>query len=69
VPIGVTDTVLSKGEEVLMLMTDGIAAKSPLNRPGYVEEDVVPPLLFLASDESRWITGQDLRAEGGVHIH
>jgi 3-oxoacyl-[acyl-carrier protein] reductase len=36
----------------------------PLNRPGYVEE-VAPLFLFLASDESRFITGQTIIADGG----
>ena len=69
VPIGVTDTVKAQGGHVLQLMVDAVAAQSPLNRAGYVEEDVVPVVLFLASDDSRWITGQDIRAEGGVDIH
>jgi NAD(P)-dependent dehydrogenase (short-subunit alcohol dehydrogenase family) len=36
----------------------------PLNRPGKVE-DVSPVFLFLASDESSFITGQIIIADGG----
>lgn len=36
----------------------------PLNRPGRVE-DVAPAFLFLASDESRFLTGQVLILDGG----
>ena len=36
----------------------------PLKRAGHVEE-VVKPVIFLASDESSYITGQTLYVEGG----
>jgi 3-oxoacyl-[acyl-carrier protein] reductase len=36
----------------------------PLDRPGRVE-DVAPAFLFLASDESRFMTGQVLILDGG----
>jgi len=36
----------------------------PLNRPGKVEE-IAPIFLFLASDESSFITGQTIIADGG----
>ncbi len=36
----------------------------PLNRPGKVEE-VAPLFLFLASEESSFMTGQILIADGG----
>ena len=34
-----------------------------------LKNDVVPVLMFLASDDSRWITGQNIHAEGGADIH
>jgi len=37
----------------------------PLRRPG-TPEDVAGPIVFLASDDSRYITGQTLVVDGGV---
>jgi 3-oxoacyl-[acyl-carrier protein] reductase len=41
------------------------ASLSPFNRVG-TPEDVADVAAFLASDEARWITGQNLQAGGGV---
>ena len=41
------------------------ASLSPFNRVG-AQEDVADVALFLASDASRWVTGQNLQAGGGV---
>ena len=38
----------------------------PLGRFG-VPEDVGPAVVFLASDEASWITGQILSVNGGVY--
>jgi len=37
----------------------------PMRRPGTVE-DVAGPILFLASDDSRYVTGQVLVVDGGI---
>jgi NAD(P)-dependent dehydrogenase (short-subunit alcohol dehydrogenase family) len=37
----------------------------PLRRPGKVE-DVAGPILFLAGDDSRYVTGQVLVVDGGL---
>lgn len=42
------------------------AAKVPLGRFGDPEQDVAPIVAFLASDDSRYITGQTVMADGGA---
>jgi 3-oxoacyl-[acyl-carrier protein] reductase len=44
-----------------------LAAKTPLGRLGRVT-DIAPLAVFLASDESAWITGETIRAAGGVVV-
>jgi 3-oxoacyl-[acyl-carrier protein] reductase len=44
---------------------DVLAKKTPLGRLGRVT-DITPLAVFLASDESAWITGQIIRAAGGL---
>ncbi|KQN99893.1 SDR family NAD(P)-dependent oxidoreductase [Paenibacillus sp. Leaf72] len=69
-PIAITDTVINDSPKELydVIMTE-VAKSSPFNRIGIPEDDVVPVILFLASEDSRWITGQDIHVEGGVDIH
>ena len=45
-----------------------IASKTPLRRAGK-PEDVADVIIFLASDQARWITGQLLYVGGGWRIH
>ena len=42
-----------------------LIAGTPLGRFGE-PEDIAPVAVFLASDESHWVTGESLRASGGV---
>jgi 3-oxoacyl-[acyl-carrier protein] reductase len=44
-----------------------LAAKTPLGRLGRVS-DIAPLAVFLASDESSWITGEVIRAAGGLIV-
>jgi 3-oxoacyl-[acyl-carrier protein] reductase len=42
-----------------------MAGNTPLGRIG-TPEDIAPAVVFLASDESRWITGEIIRVAGGL---
>ena len=41
---------------------------NPFGRAGDPYADVSPVVVFLASDDSHWITGQNIHADGGVWI-
>jgi 3-oxoacyl-[acyl-carrier protein] reductase len=44
-----------------------LASKTPLGRLGRIT-DIAPLAVFLASDESAWITGEVIRAAGGLIV-
>ena len=46
-------------------MIQRIAGMTAFNRIGETN-DIAPLILFLASDESQWITGQNFGANGGM---
>jgi 3-oxoacyl-[acyl-carrier protein] reductase len=43
-----------------------IEALTPLGRIGQ-PDDIGPVAVFLASDDSRWVTGEVVRVSGGQH--
>ena len=46
----------------------GNMSQNAMHRPGKAYEDFTPAALFLASEDSRWVTGQTLHVEGGAWI-
>lgn len=44
-----------------------VLAGTPLGRLGY-PDDIAPPVVFLASDAARWITGETIFVSGGAAI-
>ncbi|WP_437286190.1 glucose 1-dehydrogenase [Sorangium sp. So ce406] len=72
-PRGITVNAVSPGiidtDALRAQMTDeriqGIISMTPLGRVG-TPEDVADVVAFIASDDSRWITGQVLHVNGGV---
>jgi NAD(P)-dependent dehydrogenase (short-subunit alcohol dehydrogenase family) len=47
---------------------DAAAAANPLGRVGDPYADVAPVVLFLASDDARYITGETIHVDGGQHL-
>lgn len=71
-PSSITDHVeaelVNLPEDMKNYVLEGFKA-NPLCRIGQPYEDVTPAVVFLASDDSRWVTGQNLNVEGGYNIH
>tara|TARA_R110002110_G_C13470525_1_gene720985 strand:+ start:104024 stop:104824 length:801 start_codon:yes stop_codon:yes gene_type:complete len=44
------------------------ASMRPLGRCGDPEEDIGPVAVFLASDMSRYVTGETIHVDGGLHL-
>jgi enoyl-[acyl-carrier-protein] reductase (NADH) len=44
------------------------ASRKPLLRNGDPEEDVAPVAVFLASEMSRFVTGEMINVDGGLHM-
>jgi NAD(P)-dependent dehydrogenase (short-subunit alcohol dehydrogenase family) len=44
------------------------AAMRPLGRCGEPEDDIGPAVVFLASDMSRYMTGEQIHVDGGLHL-
>jgi len=42
-----------------------IVSQTPLGRLGEVD-DIAPIAVFLASDDARWVTGENIIASGGM---
>lgn len=63
---GLTDTTLLRENNAGVDDLDGLAATmTPLGRLGQ-PADVADVVAFLVSNDGRWITGQNLRASGGL---
>ena len=71
-PSAMTETVKDSlpylSDEMRAYVIDSLS-QNALHRPGDAYEDVAPVAVFLASEDSRWITGQNICAEGGGDIH
>jgi 3-oxoacyl-[acyl-carrier protein] reductase len=46
-------------------MEAGFIAQTPLGRAG-LPGDIADVVAFLASDEARWLTGENITASGGI---
>ena len=61
---GVTETDMAYIGRDFAAMRDTVAAGIPLRRVG-TPEDMTGPAVFLASDDSAWVTGHSLVVDGG----
>jgi gluconate 5-dehydrogenase len=77
-PSGVTVNCLAPGwfktaQNAAMYEDDSwvsyLSEKIPLRRPGNIEQDLEGALIFLASDASRYVTGQTLLVDGGISVN
>lgn len=68
---GITVNVVSPGPVqtgyITPEMEGDIRRRTPLGRVGY-PEDIADVVLFLASEQARWVTGQTIRVNGGHSI-
>jgi 3-oxoacyl-[acyl-carrier protein] reductase len=46
-------------------MRKAVEAQTPLGRVGQVD-DIAPAVVFFASDDSKWITGESMYITGGL---
>jgi 3-oxoacyl-[acyl-carrier protein] reductase len=63
---GYTDTDQTKGfadTDFGKALLQGVPLRKQLARP----EDIAPSVVFLASDDAAWVTGERINASGGVH--
>ena len=61
---GVVDTDMAYIDRDFNAIRDEVAARIPLRRVGN-PDDMAGPAVFLASDDSAWMTGQALVVDGG----
>ena len=68
---GITVNIISPGPIqtgwIIPEMEKAIAAETPPRRVGY-PEDIADVVVFLASEQARWVTGQTIRVGGGHRI-
>lgn len=64
---GFIDTDALKGFPTYDLLKKGVLARSPWGRLG-TPEDIADVVEFLASEKSRWITGQSIVVDGGYTL-
>jgi len=62
---GITETDMSA--EAPKEMLDAMVAQTPLGRIG-TPDDIAKAVVFLASEDASWITGQVLQSSGGLML-
>ncbi|AFR50578.1 short-chain dehydorgenase/reductase [Gordonia sp. KTR9] len=64
---GLVDTPLVQTLTSIPVIQDDFTANTPLGRNGRPDE-IADAVLYLASDDSRWVTGETININGGAHL-
>jgi NAD(P)-dependent dehydrogenase (short-subunit alcohol dehydrogenase family) len=62
---GFIDTAMARAEQAVSEKMNMMLARTPLKRFGTVEE-IADVALFLCSEEASYVTGSDIRVDGGI---
>ena len=65
-PAALTDTIKENLPPDFRDYVVGRASHNAMGRIGDPYNDISPAVVFLASDDSRWVTGQNINVDGGV---
>jgi NAD(P)-dependent dehydrogenase (short-subunit alcohol dehydrogenase family) len=65
-PVAMTDTIRENLPDEFRDFVLDKAKQNAMGRMGDPYQDISPAVVFLASDESRWITGQNINVDGGT---
>jgi len=71
-PVAITDTIVDKLPPEYSDWVKGMMSENAMRRVGNPAADIAPVVIFLATEESRWITGQNINVDGGqketIHV-
>jgi NAD(P)-dependent dehydrogenase (short-subunit alcohol dehydrogenase family) len=71
-PVAITDTILHKLAPEYSEWVKDMMSHNSMGRVGDPAADIGPVVIFLATEDSRWITGQNINVDGGqpetIHV-